>query len=115
MVDRLSARRSPARYLVPLALAATALSTYLVVEHALHTTTRRSAGSNHRVARHRRTSPHSSHVVTPTGPATYVIQSGDTLGTIAQRFGVSVAEIELLNPNLNPNALQVGLRLRLRR
>jgi LysM repeat protein len=114
MVDRLSARRSPARYLVPLALAATALSTYLVVEHALHTTTR-SAGSNHRVARHRRSSGHSTHVVTSTGPATYVIQSGDTLGAIAQRFGVSVAKIELLNPNLNPNALQVGLRVRLRR
>jgi LysM repeat protein len=113
MVDRLSARRSPARYLVPLALAATAVATYVVVQHGLRTSTG-SVSSTHRAhhahpPQHPRHPPHRA-----AGPTTYVVRSGDTLGTIAQRFGVSVPQIELLNPHLNPNALQVGQTLRLR-
>jgi LysM repeat protein len=113
MVDRLSARRSPARYLVPLALAATAVATYVVIQHGLRPSTR-SVSSTHRThhahsSQHPPPTPHK-----PAGPTLYVVKSGDTLGTIAQRFGVSVAQIELLNPHLNPNALQVGQSLRLR-
>jgi LysM repeat protein len=113
MVDRSSARRSPARYLVPLALAATGVATYLVVQHGLRTSAG-SVGSTHR-AHHAHASQHPRHLAhRSAGPTTYVVRSGDTLGTIAQRFGVSVAQIELLNPHLNANALQVGQSLRLR-
>ncbi|MBI3760416.1 MAG: peptidoglycan DD-metalloendopeptidase family protein [Chloroflexi bacterium] len=44
------------------------------------------------------------------GPA-YVIQPGDTLFAIAQRFGTTVDELEAANPGVNPNALIVGGRL----
>jgi LysM repeat protein len=38
----------------------------------------------------------------------YTIQKNDTLGVLAFRYGVSVAEIEVLNPGLNAYLLSVG-------
>ena len=46
--------------------------------------------------------------------ATYEVQSGDTLTNIAQETGVSVDRIEALNPELDPQALQAGQKLKLR-
>ena len=49
--------------------------------------------------------------VTAAGPETYVVQSGDTLTAIAQRFKTSVAEIKKLN-NLGANdTITVGQKL----
>ena len=44
----------------------------------------------------------------PAGSTPYVIRSGDTLFTIAQRFGTTVSAILALNPGLDPNALRIG-------
>ena len=46
---------------------------------------------------------------------TYTVKSGDTLGTIAEETGVSVAELIELNPDLDPQSLTVGDSIRLRR
>ena len=43
----------------------------------------------------------------------YVVQPGDTLTVIADETGVSIEEIERLNPDVDPNALQTGERLKL--
>lgn len=42
----------------------------------------------------------------------YVVQSGDTFGTIADAHGTSVARLVQLNPRVNPRALTVGQRIR---
>ncbi|HEV3478423.1 MAG TPA: LysM domain-containing protein [Gaiellaceae bacterium] len=42
----------------------------------------------------------------------YSVRSGDTLGTIAERFGTTVDELLLLNPGVDPHALRVGQPLR---
>jgi LysM repeat protein len=42
----------------------------------------------------------------------YTVQSGDTLGSIAAKTGTSVAQLERLNPGINPTALRVGERIR---
>jgi LysM repeat protein len=42
----------------------------------------------------------------------YVIQDGDTLGSIAARYGTTVDQLVTLNPGLDPTALQPGQRLR---
>ena len=44
----------------------------------------------------------------PSGGGTYVVQRGDTLGAIAQRFGVSLADLINANNIANPNLVFVG-------
>jgi len=44
---------------------------------------------------------------------TYVVSQGDTLGTIAKRLGVSVADLQELNDIADPNQIFVGQELRI--
>lgn len=51
---------------------------------------------------------------TPTSPAngpTYIVQAGDSLWLIAQRFGVSLEALESINGITNPSQLQGGMAL----
>lgn len=43
---------------------------------------------------------------------TYTVVSGDTLAGIAAKTGTTVAELEHLNPGINPTALRVGQTIR---
>jgi len=45
---------------------------------------------------------------TPT-PFTYTVQAGDTISSIALRFGVSMDDLQTANPEISPNAMSVGL------
>lgn len=47
-------------------------------------------------------------------PAVYEVKSGDTLLAIASRTGVTVARIETLNPEVDPQILIAGETLKLR-
>jgi LysM repeat protein len=42
----------------------------------------------------------------------YTVVSGDTLAGIAAKTGTSVAQLEHLNPGIDPTALRVGQRIR---
>jgi LysM repeat protein len=44
----------------------------------------------------------------------YVVQNGDTLTSIAHKTGVSVAQIQALNPGVDPQILISGEKLKLR-
>jgi LysM repeat protein len=98
-------RRNPARYLAPIALAVAVAGTYLIVHANL------TAKSSHVHHAPRRTDG-------PTGKfaksRTYIVQQGDSLSVISTRTGVPVRTLEALNPNVDPNSLHPGLRLRLR-
>lgn len=49
------------------------------------------------------------------GPGTYhTLRSGDTIWDIAKRYGVSVGQIQRLNPGLSPKNLKVGQRIRVK-
>jgi lysozyme len=48
-----------------------------------------------------------------TAQDTYVVSQGDTLGTIAKRFGVSAVELQELNEIANPNQIFPGQVLRI--
>jgi LysM repeat protein len=97
--------RTRARYLAPIALAATLAGTYIVVHaavtarHRAHTSSarRHAAGGKFAQAKF------------------YVVLQGDSLTSIAAKTGVRVTQLEQLNPSIDPNALQTGRRLRLRR
>ncbi len=60
------------------------------------------------------TQPVSQTVAPPTTPApqvTYVIQSGDSLSIIAQRFGVSTQQLADFNAIADVHAIKVGQEL----
>jgi len=42
----------------------------------------------------------------------YSVRGGDTLGTIAERFGTTVDKLLVLNPGIDPRALRVGQSIR---
>ena len=44
----------------------------------------------------------------------YTVVSGDTFGVISSRTGVTVAELERLNPNVESTALYIGQRIRIK-
>jgi LysM repeat protein len=111
-------RRSPARWLAPLALVACAVAVYTVVNATLlssddptatsstgkattaksSTVSQRSKSGKRRTTRRRRT---------------YIVKSGDTLSSIAIKTGVSLERIQALNPKLDSNSLQTGQRVKL--
>jgi len=48
----------------------------------------------------------------PASPKVYVVKSGDTLGHIAQRFGLSVNHLKAMN-NLRSDVITIGKELRI--
>lgn len=51
---------------------------------------------------------------TTPGAEYYVIRSGDTLGSIAQKYGTTTDALAALNPGVDPTALRIGQQLRVR-
>jgi LysM repeat protein len=47
-------------------------------------------------------------------PEYYEIQSGDTLAVVAERYGTTVEQLLVLNPDVDPVALTVGERIRVK-
>ena len=45
-------------------------------------------------------------------PFTYTVKSGDTISSIALRFGVSIDELIAINPEISPNAMSIGTTLK---
>lgn len=44
----------------------------------------------------------------------YVVKSGDTLGSISEKVGVSVERLQELNPNLDQFSLVAGQKIKIR-
>jgi LysM repeat protein len=51
---------------------------------------------------------------TTPGAEYYAVQSGDTLGSIAQKYSTTVTELMTLNPGIDPTALHIGQRIRVK-
>jgi LysM repeat protein len=51
---------------------------------------------------------------TAAGAAYYVVQSGDTLGSIAGKYSTTVDELMTLNPAIDPTTLNIGQRIRVK-
>lgn len=45
---------------------------------------------------------------------TYEVEEGDTLTTISRKTGISVQRLQKLNPDVDPQALQLGQEIKLR-
>jgi LysM repeat protein len=107
------AGRSPLRFLAPVALVAFAVVLYTVVDDAraprggsaaespAHSSTpaAKGASAKKKSSRHKR--------------RMYTVKAGDTASGIAEKTGVSLATLQKLNKNLDPQTLSPGQRLRL--
>jgi LysM repeat protein len=51
---------------------------------------------------------------TTPGAEYYAVKSGDTLGSIAQKYATAVDELMTLNPGIDPTALLIGQKLRVK-
>jgi LysM repeat protein len=98
--------RTSARLAAPLALLAAAVGVVVVVQASRSSSSDSPSGATRTTA----TQP-ARHV--RARPRFYVVRAGDTLTIIAQRTRVSLEAIQRLNPDVDPNALQTGQRLKL--
>jgi LysM repeat protein len=101
------ADQNPARLAAPLALFAAAVAVVVVVA----TSKSGSPSSTPSATRTAVTQPARPARRAP--PRTYVVKPNDTLTVIADKTDVSLDELVSLNPDVDPNALQTGQRLKL--
>src|SRR5256885_10663766 len=99
MIGDAMVRRSPGRFLAPIALAATITGTYLVVHNGL---THTSSSTHSHVSSRPSTTRHGRFA----RAKFYVVKPGDTLSSISQKTGVSIQTLQALNHKLvDPNSL----------
>jgi LysM repeat protein len=60
------------------------------------------------------TEPGTTTDAEPPGAEFYEIQAGDTLAVIAEQYDTSVEQLLVLNPDIDPVALTVGQRIRVK-
>ncbi|HWT95164.1 MAG TPA: LysM domain-containing protein [Solirubrobacteraceae bacterium] len=118
--------RSPGRFLAPLALLAAVVAVALVVSSATGgEDDGGSAASGTTSTKTGRTTTATSEETSGSGSGgtstgsgsqrSYTVKAGDTLGSIADDAGITIEELQELNPEVDPQSLTVGQRLRLRR
>lgn len=96
-----------ARLVAAIALLVAALIVIVVIAGAM--------SSDNSSSNHRNGKPHAQKEKKPrTKAKTYTVESGDTLTTIARKTGVPIAELQALNPEVDPQILTVGETLQLR-
>jgi LysM repeat protein len=105
-------RRSPARLLAPIALVATVGAVAYVVSNSTGNDDGGDSNSANRTVEPR---PRENGRRQRRPQRTfYRVRLNDTLGLIAEQTGVPVERLEALNPELDPQNLIVGQRIRLR-
>jgi LysM repeat protein len=104
-------RRSPARWLAPVALITCAVAIYAVVDRTvLHEDHPAKGGSTQRAVPSTTTRAVGT---TKKRRRRYVVKSGDTLSAISIKTGVPLKTIERLNPKLDADTLHAGQKVRL--
>jgi LysM repeat protein len=109
-------RRSPARLLAPISLIVFVLALLIVIASS---GTEESSDSNTSISRQQ------NGQVSTTGDTTttpepnlsgtfYTVKTGDTLAGIADQVGVPVTRLQELNPDLDPQTLVSGQKIRIR-
>jgi LysM repeat protein len=104
-------RRSPARFLAPIALVAFAVALYSVVHDGRDNAGGSSNGTATPTATSSSTSKKKNSSSSKKKRKTYTVKSGDTLSGIAEKTGVSLETLNDLNPDAE--TLSPGQKLRL--
>ena len=103
-------RRSPARLIAPLALVIGAVAVLLVIQAS----TGSNGGSKNDSSSDASTQTETTQTTQRPVRPSYTVKLNDTLEAISQKTGVSVARIQELNPELDPQNLIVGQKIKLR-
>ncbi len=106
--------RSPARLLAPAALAVFTLAVLLIVLSTAGGDDGAPKGSGTVDEGTTTTAPAAEGKRAPRARTTYTVKRNDTLGAIAEKTGVEVERLQELNPQLDPQALIAGQKLKLR-
>lgn len=93
----------------PLALVVAVVGVLVVVQASTTDT----SGTSGRTSTTQRPSTQRSQPAARRRPRVYVVKPGDTLSAVAERTGVPLETIEQLNPDVDPQALLAGQRLKL--
>jgi LysM repeat protein len=105
-------RRSPARWLAPVALVTCAVAVYAVVDNTLLKDDSSSSG-NDTTQRATPTTSTTRKTSTTKRRHSYTVKAGDTLSAISVKTGVSLDTLERLNPKLDADTLHAGQKVRL--
>ena len=103
-------RRSAARLLAPLALVVVAVAILMVVQASTNSDGASKDDGAKTTSTQQQTTQTTKQRVRPS----YTVKLNDTLGLISEKTGVSVARLEALNPDLDPQNLIVGQKIKLR-
>jgi LysM repeat protein len=116
------ARRSPLRFLAPVALVAFGIALLVVVTSADNDSGDNTPSASERAkerdlgtsssARKKSKSTSTSNGSLP--KRTYTVKSGDTLQSISEKTGIPVEKLQELNPQLDPQQLVSGQKIKLR-
>jgi hypothetical protein len=108
-------RRNPARFLVPLALVAVTIVVIVVIANSGFggggSSSDDSAASERQQRQEQRERRRQRRQARR---KTYTVQPGDSLSIIAEKTSVPVEELQALNPDLDPQALTPGQKIKLR-
>jgi LysM repeat protein len=105
-------RRTPARWLAPLALVTCAVAVYAVVDNTIKDDSSSQSTTTTRTTTKAKTTSTSAK---RKRKRTYIVKSGDTLSAISVKTGVPLSTLEQLNPKLDADTLHTGQKVRLSR
>ena len=106
---RLVDRRTVARYGAPLVFLAAVTAAVLLIRSGLDEGSSRAAKPVAAATATTATTPR-----VRARPRYYRIRAGDTLAQVAPRFDLTEAELVDLNPGIEPTALHIGQKIRVR-
>jgi LysM repeat protein len=109
------AGRSPARFLAPLALIAFVVALFLVVSSTGGGEGGSGSPASNTSSQEATATPTASGGGSKRKRRVYVVKPGDTPSGIAEKTGVSLEQLEEANPDLDPQLLAPGQRIRLPR
>jgi LysM repeat protein len=104
--------RTPARIVAPIALVVVAIAFLMVV--ASSGTDGDDGDRRSETSGRTATEQTTERRPAPRRAATYTVKTGDTLGAIAEKTGLDVETLQNLNPELDPQALVSGQKIKLR-
>lgn len=112
--------RSPARFLAPLALVTFAVALFAVIAGSTSTDDPESSNGGGSSQADNGGEDTAVEETTTTGEETvpsrtfYTVKTGDTLAAISAEVGVPIERLQELNPDLDPQALVSGQKIRLK-